>query len=265
MSIEERETLPCDTREKRCATQIGRPQEFSTLMMQNAPTYREGNTLITVRLQDRVRQSCDERLMRYWCFSLHRLFLIPPVPQEHLSPAYDLGEYSVASFKILSEWMKYFRLPVFDNTSDAIDSYFLGWKLGAPVFCNLIMTRLCKVYEDGEMIPIYFLVDKAFRLPSFQNPPFKFFLRVYIRAEARYKELSPEMLEMRRSLYPQVLRDFIENSSGRHQAEAPESLLANACDYHVHFDIAPGGSPSGDHWNMSCTGWVDFLETNKLV
>ncbi|KAK8177166.1 hypothetical protein IWX90DRAFT_420350 [Phyllosticta citrichinensis] len=212
-------------------------------MKRNAPTHREGKSLISVRLQNGVRQSCDEELMRYWCFSLHRLFLIPQAPPEHPSPAYDLGEYSVASFKILSDWMEDFRLPVFANTSDAINSYLLGWKLGAPVFCNLLMTRLCKLYEDCSNIPASMLVSEACKRPRAGNPIFKFVVHVYIRAEVRCKEASTEVFETIWALYPKVFQDLVKSDSpARDHIKGPGSLVANACDYHVHVGISPGDS-----------------------
>ncbi|KAK7512149.1 hypothetical protein IWZ03DRAFT_417529 [Phyllosticta citriasiana] len=283
MSAHDQESMPEDTREERCAIMNLRSQEFSTEMMRNAPAPRFNDQVTSVRLrrdggQKRdVRQNVNTNLLRYWCFNMERsvLYWIPPTTTSP-SPALDLKEFHPESFRIFSDWMKDFRLPIFDHgsscmsnesamrTIEAIDSYFLGWRLGAPVFCNLLMKRLCKLYGDRLEIPGAALVQRACKSPGLQNPAFKFAVHVYLRAEARCKEELPGLFDDTWRAYSEIFRDFIESDfSIRNQVKDPGSLVANACDYHVHFDMEK--SSDGDYWDWSFEGWEEYLRTTPKI
>ncbi|KAL1383117.1 hypothetical protein HDK64DRAFT_319430 [Phyllosticta capitalensis] len=204
----------------------------------------------------------EEELMRYWCLNIGTSsprHWIPLIPGTEI----DLTKYRKESFQIFCHWTKTLNIPEFDYDPDGqasgpkgmlafwgFDAYLLGWGLGSPAFCNVIMTRLYNLHKDGVWFPLNQVVERIWSSSGegevkLRHPFAKFLVHAYFRAEEKKGKLRPS--------YPEAFLQAVERCR-------PTKIWKEkkACDYHIHFDRSLGDSTLGFR-TQNVKNWEKYL------
>ncbi|KAK7532292.1 uncharacterized protein J3D65DRAFT_680089 [Phyllosticta citribraziliensis] len=195
----------------------------------------------------------------YWCLNvggalLHRERIV----LDHQGAegfSLDLREFSFSAFRIFHHWVLDFRLPFIKTRSDRwspdvvatdmhdevalFEAYSLGWRLGAVVFTNQLMSHIAAIYDPPDVLPPPFCAFyQAFNFLHFRNPMCKFLVQSWYRKPQ--SDHAQEMERLRVLLDGRVFKDaYMQRIVMRlHYADdlpAPDSFTRHICRYHTHF------------------------------